>query len=220
MVLQAIGNITMINNEIKQFLQDYYEARKDVVEFIFLGGSGCLPYINSPHDLDIYVVYKKYDSNIIRYGYRQERQEIQDTLKNFDSRVVIIRQSLNTLNFWKTGNAEGNVTCVVLPTYVYQTRNYEIIAGEDSIDIKKYSVLKHKTKFKETLKNYMPTIIDRYTETGEIHKSIYHILTGLYILSNNSYDLTEEQIQNINDAHDGNCTLELYNWVCSEIDNL
>lgn len=44
-------------------------------------------------------------------------------------------------------------------------------------------------------------------------KMWYHILTGIYMLENNSYELTSEQENNIRICHDREMSLELYDWI-------
>lgn len=46
-----------------------------------------------------------------------------------------------------------------------------------------------------------------------VWKGWYHILTGIYLLENGEYKLTEEQKANVNLCHDGNMTIELYNYI-------
>ena len=41
----------------------------------------------------------------------------------------------------------------------------------------------------------------------------YHILTGIYLIQNGKYELTEEQAQNVNLCHDKKMTLEIYNSI-------
>lgn len=44
-------------------------------------------------------------------------------------------------------------------------------------------------------------------------KNWYHILTGIYLLDNGEYSLTEEQIININLCHDKQMTPEIYQYI-------
>ena len=207
-----------MNSKITKILRNFYNSRKDRVAFIFLGGSACLSYINNPHDLDIYVVYNN------RGDITQDKQEIlklREELKEIDSRVAIIRQYVEVLNFWKTGilTFETQLS-FILPTYIYQTPNYEIICGEDVVGIKNVNIFDIKDRFIQSLKDFMPRIDFYYEQDEVIIKAIYHTLIGLYMLENNSYELTKEQIEVINQAHDGNCSKELYEWIKDKVSKL
>lgn len=49
----------------------------------------------------------------------------------------------------------------------------------------------------------------------------HHLLLTCYILYNNSYELTDEQINNINNVHSDNClSTELFNWCKTLITDL
>ena len=210
-----------MNQKLKKILKEFYDSKKDDIAFIFLGGSACLSYITSAHDLDIYVVYNKVSSSKNRKEDREELIELREKLREIEPRVALIHQYVDVLNFWKTGtlNQECGIN-YVLPTYVYQTPNYEIICGEDVIDIKSLNIFDIRDRFVQSLKDFMSRIDFYYEKDKVIIKAIYHTLTGLYMLENNSYELTQEQIENINQAHDGNCTKELYDWVKEELEKL
>lgn len=56
----------------------------------------------------------------------------------------------------------------------------------------------------------------RYVDRGILEKSPkrwYHILTTIYMLDNGKYELTDEQIKNVNLCHDYKMTEELYTYI-------
>ena len=48
-------------------------------------------------------------------------------------------------------------------------------------------------------------------------KQWYHILTGIYLIQNGSYDLTYEQKHNIQMCHDKRMTSELFEWIQEQL---
>ena len=76
-----------------------------------------------------------------------------------------------------------------------------------------YNILDHK-------KDYVDKLIGFYYENHKkTDKLWYHILIGLFILENNSYDLTQEQQHTVQLAHDKQMTDEAYNYAKSAIKN-
>lgn len=71
-----------------------------------------------------------------------------------------------------------------------------------------YNIFNYKTEYKASLikKGYNKALY-----SGQ--KFWYHILTGIYLLENDSYTLTDEQIANIRLCHDRAITEELYNFI-------
>ena len=52
-------------------------------------------------------------------------------------------------------------------------------------------------------------------------KRLYHALIGIYFIDNNAYDLTEEQIKNVNIAHDMKEGFEdLWEWAKQRLEEL
>ena len=74
----------------------------------------------------------------------------------------------------------------------------------------------HKAIYKQELTNWYYFILQ-----NPKHKYAYHVLMGCYILYNNSYDLTDEQIVQVQLAHDQNISDEAMAFIKEflEIDN-
>lgn len=49
------------------------------------------------------------------------------------------------------------------------------------------------------------------------YKKWYHILTGIYLIQNESYELTSEQKHNIQMCHDNRMTPELFEWIQEQL---
>lgn len=50
-------------------------------------------------------------------------------------------------------------------------------------------------------------------EYSPLRKHWYHILTGIYLIQNDSYELTEEQMSNIRLCHARQMTQEIYDYI-------
>ena len=88
---------------------------------------------------------------------------------------------------------------VVLWCYLYHF--LELIEGED-LHLSEFSIFENKQKYVECLLNYITLPLN--------HKYWYHILTAVSMFQNNSYELTETQLANIQKAHDNGITKEVY----------
>lgn len=93
--------------------------------------------------------------------------------------------------------------------YAYEYHFLEPIYGED---FPTYDVLKHIPEYKEMLINQ-----GLECDFEPLRKAWYHILTGIYLIQNNSYELTEEQIQNVRLCHDKRMTQEIYNFIQEQL---
>lgn len=89
--------------------------------------------------------------------------------------------------------------------YAYQYRFLKPIYGED---FPTYDVLEHIPEYKEML---IRCGLD--CEFNPYRKRWYHILTGIYLIQNGSYELTEEQAANVRLCHDRQMTQEIYNYI-------
>lgn len=56
-----------------------------------------------------------------------------------------------------------------------------------------------------------------YDQNNRQRKSFYHLLMGLYIFENNSFELTPEQANNVQLAHDGNLPQDVIEWMYSKV---
>lgn len=74
-----------------------------------------------------------------------------------------------------------------------------------------YNILDHK-------KDYIDKLIAFYYENhNKKEKMWYHVLIGLYILENNSYDLTQAQQHEVQLAHDNQMSDTAYSWAVSKL---
>ena len=76
---------------------NFYNEHINDIEFIFVGGSSKLSYIENPHDIDIFVVLKDY-SNV-----KEKMKSIiklHKELREIDSKIVINAQYKFILQKW------------------------------------------------------------------------------------------------------------------------
>ncbi len=79
----------------------------------------------------------------------------------------------------------------------YSDHYIELLKGEDVFE--RINVFDHREDYIDLLKRYI-TLFERHKE--HYFKSWYHVLACVYILSNNSYSLTQEQLESMQIAHD------------------
>lgn len=74
-------------------------------------------------------------------------------------------------------------------------------------ELPKWDIFEQQTEYKKILIDY---------GLDNPHSNIkmwYHVLTGIYMLDNGDYFLTEEQAENVNLCHDRQMTKEIYDYI-------
>ena len=94
-------------------------------------------------------------------------------------------------------------TCKYARLYAYEYHFLQPVFGTKFPD---YDIFEHETEYKKVL-------IEHGLRPASKHKFWYHVLTGIYMLDNGTYDLTDEQIEKINICHDKQMTEEIYNYI-------
>lgn len=202
----------ILTDEQKKFLEQAYELMKDYCVALVLGGSAAAPYIRNPHDIDVIIVCNSFEDklNLIKECLSCKATSIiKEAKEKYGISFVIQFKE----QYEKQNKCSGEITR--LPTWLYLD-NTELfgsyIIGDLGFNLQ-VSVLDHKERYYESLLDYYKYIQKRYSETGKLPKW-YSLLIGLYILQNNSYELTEEQLDNVNIVHDNsNCekAIQLFN---------
>lgn len=142
---------------------------------IYKTGSRSLPFLKNVHDLDI-IVY------VDSLGETSKLDlEIRRFGQNADIKYKLVPN-------WKKKDME---------IFDYQYHFIQYIEGRE-IDFSTYDIFTRKEEYIECLWR----CFNRIKDTS---KRMYHILVGVYMLENNSYDLTEEQADNVQLAHDNQC---------------
>jgi len=185
-------------------IKERYELVKDFCKAVIVGGSRSAPYIYNPHDYDVIFLFDNEEDAFQSVKiFSQEHKKDKDWL--LENHLAFINMSQSFFE-WILSHRD----------YTYLTHYQEALFGNS--DITRFNILEHKDEYRNVLKESIKFINKMYIEKEYINKSLYHILIGLYILDNDSYDLTKEQLDNANIIHDGkeedkDKILELYNWI-------
>lgn len=157
---------------------------------VYKTGSAVNPYIGNPHDND-YIVFLS-DSE-------------------FDS-------------FNQTKYADGHLMKRQLSTYgdVVKVHSYlwgymQLVEGE-AVQLPNF--FDKKDEWLAEAKTYLYYEGERkspYDQNNKQRKSFYHLLMGLYILENKSYQLTPIQSINVQLAHDGNLPQREIEWLYEKL---
>ena len=133
-----------------------------------------------------------YDTDYVFYV--TDRRDIAKLTKLFKLRPID--------ECWIVGELSTNI-CARL--YAYEYKFLQPLFGTDFPD---YDIFEHEAEYKQILIEHglgQPLVVK--------HKFWYHVLTGIYMLENGTYNLTEDQINNINLCHDRQATKEIYDYI-------
>lgn len=235
----------MISNELILKIKSIIEKLPDDVltdvRGIGIEGSGCLPFINNYHDIDVYIYFSdKFwptDTSKVLPEIKQKRKVARDYIlkelteklnvtNNIDIKMCPERKLLGVIDYneWSTWkDMYLNLYQHIYTILVYKQPDFnsypeKVIEFFNTMDKKIYL---------GQLKNWIDNACFQIHFNEEINphhrtKRLYHILTSLYILENNSFtDFTDEQIKNINIAHDcADGYEELWEWAKKEVNGL
>lgn len=152
-------------------------------------GSSVLPWIDNPHDLD-YEVYVK---------------DIKDRKKLAE--LYSYREDKGSM--FARGECWFSREKRPCAPYCYQYHFAQKVYGED---IPKFDIFENK-------EDYMACLVKSgLGETNYNGKFWYHILTGIYMLENGDYFLTDEQIVNVRLCHDKQMTDDIYNYIQKKLE--
>ena len=163
---------------------------------IYYGGSRVDPIINNPHDYD-YICFAKQHH---RYGLVQclrkhkLRAALSTKLRQLTPPTPEESTETNLIDF-----SQIRVFPYTQITWFSYLDSLMIkVTGED-ICPKTDIINEHRVEFLKCLREKADLLL---AGTMRNQKRWYHILRGIYILMNNSYDVTDQQRQEINMLHD------------------
>lgn len=191
--------IRVLDSQAEQFILDFYSQHQEDLEAIIFGGSANLPYINNPHDIDIIFIWKDFN----------HRKANLSACVQFNRNFKKYNIKYSCLNWFLAKYEEAFKEH--WPVYAYLLNNYELVIGTRVPILEQFDILKYQNKAWDSFIDLMPRARER--------KWFYHILTTLYILWNQSYELTEEQKENIrivHDQQDQEKIEELYQWALQQ----
>lgn len=182
-----------MTNKIHEEITQNFEKINDCCIAIYRGGSRVDPIIDKPHDYD-YICFAK----------PLYRQRILTRLHKLGLRKIG-SDALVQKNKSK-GSKHSLVDLSQVRTYPYSQITWfsyldilmEKVIGED-VCPKTDIIVEHRAEFIKALKEKMELLLNG---TIKNQKRWYHILRGVYILLNNSYEVTPDQRVEINILHD------------------
>ena len=213
--------------KVKNILNDFDLTN---VLAIYLSGSYSLGFIKNCDDIDIHCFTKNAMD-------RKDRQDLVNSIRaklkeEFDFSVSFIWHfedeytGANAVRLSKDLK-DRKTQKLALRTYAYEfnPKFRTILYGSAEDYLGGFDILgKDKEDYLANLK--YDTTSESFLHQMERNangrtKRLYHILCGIYMIENNSYELTEEQIKNVNIAHDKTDGWEeLYEWAKNELEKL
>lgn len=178
------------------------------MKYKFLTGSKYLN-LNTANDTDYAVIY-------VDETY-EHRCEFDSDLK-IDIHNQYLEDVLKYLNFEIELDAKSSTR------YLHNVFLSQFI---NEIPNQSYNILEHKSEYKHFLleckkHNYL-NLDKKYAiniRDGKVSKLVYKVVYLLYIFQNNSYELTKEQLQTIQDIHDWKVSCDYLDTIYEMIDNL
>lgn len=176
--------------EIQSILNKYPRI-KDYTRAIYKGGSSVDPVLNNPHDCDyIWFATTRRKSNLLIY-----LRDLGFLKNSSNSKITTCKQGEKEyhLDFSQVrGEPYTQITW-----FSYLDVLMEKVVGEDCCP-KTDIITTHRLEFYKCLYEKMIEL-----QNGRIknQKRWYHLLRGIYILINNSYEVTKEQKREINILH-------------------
>lgn len=163
-----------------------YLTINDTCSAIYYGGSRVDPVINNPHDYDYICFSKKLQSQKLRRTLVHNKLAVAGSQRNKQSTTIEDFSQIRIYPYTQ------------ITWFSYLDPLMIKVAGED-VCPKTDIIKEHRQEFIDCLK-----IKAHALKIGKIknQKRWYHLLRGVYILRNNSYEVTPEQKQEINILHD------------------
>ena len=178
----------MLNNISKEQLAQvkaYFEKLSPYCNAVYFGGSWVDPVIKNPHDFD-YICFVK------PFWYYEFVITLQSFNMPIDSDPRFKEGGLLDLSQVRTDPYDQ------IDWFSYFDILMIKIVGED-VCPKTDVIVKHREAFRQDLVQKAEDLKQNIIKN---QKRWYHILRGIYILMNNSYDVNEEQSYEINTLHD------------------
>ena len=169
----------------EQKIEEIYNVLKDHICYMKMGGSRILPFIDHPHDYDVIVVCE--DSNSAKEASRLLRES------GYDKKELIKEYQLD-IHFQTIEQAQTQIL-----DNVY---SYLLHFGEDIEEEEKVDVLENIPRIRNAIINRYNRLKNNSFISLYDSKIWYYIHTAMCIINNESYELTAQQIENVNVLHD------------------
>ena len=178
---------------IKLKLKKILESLNNNFLYIKLGGSRSLTFIKNPADYDIIVVSKN----------EEQRTACVNLFNNLYSNEHLRRLYKLDFHFTTIDHENEFLVNTIYPYFAQKTDPLYIVVKDYLEDYKPIEYFLSKKP--EIIQNYKKIITGKSTINSSSkykHKFWYYAYTTLCIFKNKSYNLTEEQINDINILHD------------------
>lgn len=178
-----------IQQDVLDKIKDLYLYIQDYVISVVLGGSYTLDYIFNRDDIDIFYICKndeKCKDALLKYA--QWRQLGDNKEFKYKHKISILFYTIDMYD-----------QKMIDRPWIYLFNFQIVLHGKYR---PQYDILSQKEDYKKVLRKALNYVIEYKEKEGKYHKWIYHILSGIYMMENNSYELTNEQIEDVNICHD------------------
>lgn len=187
-VIAGIDN--MLDSKVLEAIGLFYSKVKDNVCAIILCGSKTLNYIVNSRDIDILIIAENMDKLHLWVESMRNNESIRRMRKELKEKYNISMMS---------GTIELFNTRLLYSSYI----PYTLLFG--NLDINLIDIRAKANEYKEVCKRRFEQCISDYEKDRNLYhlKSFYHIYTGMCMIKNNYvYDLSEDEIVDINILHD------------------
>ena len=172
-----------------EHVDELIELIKDDCLCVELGGSRCLPFIRHPHDCDIIIICKD-EEQVNKVKTILIEGEYRNTYRSKYGIDIIVKP----LSYSGDGILDAE--------FAYCPHYSKVLYGKrPEVDI-----LKNEARVKQAVLNRMNRLLSKRIEGKSVPinelKFWYRFYLVMCILKNQSYELTEEQIETVNILHD------------------
>lgn len=166
-------------NEIQQKANNVYNLFRPLIKAIYYGGSRVVSYIQHPHDYDfIMFANNMQDCLKLRIYFNKYKKAHPDLFDEKECWLQIRPADKTEYKSW---------------SYLYN--NMILLCGTSiQFEFDPINNITHKNKYIKVLKENITQNLNR--------KRIYHFYRGYLLVTKGTYDLTEEEIENLNILHD------------------
>lgn len=223
----------MIDNDCLEKIKDIVSEEVPESDFslfksIGIFGSAALPFIRKPRDADVHC----FISNDVDFAtYHNAPFRLRERLRNEVSGIfanVAIHREDEYVQKDKPqlyADARKRHQLSIIRTYAYQFSPSLIINlhGDAFQNLGGIDVIgkDRDVYLKQLMWELESGRVGAWVKAHGRTKGLYHFLCGIYMVENGSHDLTDEQIANVNIAHDcADGWEELYEWTKDELRGL
>ena len=183
-----------MKREIYELVKLLYDVVCEDCKYVFIGGSYCSKLFSTSHDIDVIFVFEDKDTKI--QGYRK--------MKKVENVLQILQSTYNTVVIPVTLEHIQKLKVYSYLYKYYDNLDWFLFGSMEEFNKNIPDILENRENYLTILKDTLDWVLKYQEKHLLIPKGLYHVLTGIYIIKNNSYNLSEVEIQNINICHSYN----------------